>query len=79
MRRKFFLIFFKEPPDYSDIEPSNDPNTFILSLRSNEMVTLLLKYISFRDVDTTYSTIQKSEEILSFKGKDYMRKYCYPR
>jgi hypothetical protein len=38
-----------------------------------------MKYISFREVDTKFLTIQRSEEVVASKGRDFVRNVCYPR
>lgn len=61
------------------IAVKSPPNAFSFYLNMDESVTFLLKLIFFRDVDTTYQTIQRSEDILATRGKEYIRKVCYPR
>jgi hypothetical protein len=70
---------YPAPIEYNMVTVRSPPHSFSFFLNNDESVTFLLKIVFFRDSDMTYTTVQRSEEVLATRGKEYIKRFCYPR
>ncbi|CAD8176503.1 unnamed protein product [Paramecium octaurelia] len=54
-------------------------NNFTMFLTTMEKVILLFKNQTFREVNQEYTELQKTEELYTIKGKQFLTQYSYPR
>ncbi|CAD8074841.1 unnamed protein product [Paramecium primaurelia] len=76
---KYYVDLYNhsKPQEFNMIQANQ--NNFTMFLTAKEKVVLLFKYQTFREVNQEFTELQKTEELFTIKGKQFLTQYSYPR